>query len=213
MITHSESIKAISQALLNFQGAVDGVGKDGNNLHFKSRYATLKNVRDAAVPELQKVGLVYIQTPGPIVEGCMSFTTMLVHPESGEWMKLTGDIPLGKKDPQGAGSAITYMSRYSLMAALGLPAVDDDGEMATRDIREPEKRQTHKEKTGQTVQETREPWKEMSDALRECQSIEDLFTLWSGPAFKAEYAKLPDGWKDEITALKDALKDELAAQS
>lgn len=40
------------------------------------------------------------------------------------------DIPLGKHDPQGAGSAITYAQRYALMASLGLPPLDDDAEGA-----------------------------------------------------------------------------------
>lgn len=136
MIEHSTSIVAISKALMAFQGAVDGVERDRTNPHFKSRYATLEAVRDTAVPQLQNVGIVYMQSPGAVVDGNMSFTTLLVHAESGEWIKFTGDIPLGKKDPQGAGSAITYMSRYSLMAALGLPAVDDDGNDSM-----PEKRQ------------------------------------------------------------------------
>jgi len=82
------------------------------------------------VPELQKVGLIYTQSPGAIVDGVMAVTTMIIHAESGEWMKFEGDIALGKRDPQGVGSAITYMQRYSLMAALGLPPVDDDGEGA-----------------------------------------------------------------------------------
>lgn len=130
MITHSDSIKAISKALFTFQGAVDGVEKNKVNPGFKSRYANLEAVRDTAVPELQKVGLLYIQSPGAIVDGVMAVTTMIIHAESGEWMKFEGDIALGKRDPQGVGSAITYMQRYSLMAALGLPPVDDDGEGA-----------------------------------------------------------------------------------
>lgn len=130
MITHSDSIKTISKALFAFQGAVDGVEKNKVNPGFKSRYANLEAVRDTAVPELQKVGLLYTQSPGAIVDGVMAVTTMIIHAESGEWMKFDGDIALGKRDPQGVGSAITYMQRYSLMAALGLPPVDDDGEGA-----------------------------------------------------------------------------------
>ena len=53
-----------------------------------------------------------------------------MHAESGEWIEGTGEIPLGKKDPQGAGSAQTYAQRYHLMAMLGLPPTDDDGESA-----------------------------------------------------------------------------------
>lgn len=77
--------------------------------------------------------------------------------------------------------------------------------------RAPEKRQTHKEKTGQTIEETRPIWKEMADEIAACQTVEELFALWSGDAFKAEYKKLPDSWKDEINTVKEARKEELAA--
>jgi hypothetical protein len=130
MIETSSSINAISAALLKFQGAVDGVEKNKTNPGFKSRYANLEAVRDTAVPELQKVGIVYIQSAGAIVDGVMAMTTRLIHAETGEWIQGTMDIPLGKRDPQGMGSAQSYAQRYSLMAMLGLPAVDDDGEAA-----------------------------------------------------------------------------------
>lgn len=130
MIITSPNITNISQALLKFQGAVEGVDKSKVNPAFKSKYATLENVRDTAVPELQAVGVFYIQSPGAIVDGSIGMTTRLIHAESGEWIEGSMDIPLGKKDPQGAGSAITYASRYHLMAMLGLPAVDDDAETA-----------------------------------------------------------------------------------
>ena len=129
-IRTSDSIKAISGALLAFQGAVEGVGKDSKNPAFKSRYASLEAVRDTAVPELQKVGVVFVQSAGAIVDGVMAMTTRLIHAESGEWIEGCMDICLGKKDPQGVGSASTYASRYSLMAMLGLPPIDDDGESA-----------------------------------------------------------------------------------
>lgn len=74
---------------------------------------------------------------------------------------------------------------------------------------EPEKRQTHKERTGQTIEETRPIWKEMADEIANCQSIEELFALWSGTAFKAEYAKLPASWQVEILNAKDVRKEEL----
>src|SRR5688500_5694620 len=103
MIETSSSINAISAALLKFQGAVDGVEKNKTNPGFKSRYANLEAVRDTAVPELQKVGIVYIQSAGAIVDGVMAMTTRLIHAETGEWIQGTMDIPLGKRDPQGMG--------------------------------------------------------------------------------------------------------------
>ncbi len=134
-IKTSDTIKAIAAALLKFQGSVEGVSKTAENPAFKRggktlRYATLENVRDTAVPELQKVGIVFLQSAGAIVEDVMAMTTRLIHAESGEWIEGTMDIALGKRDPQGVGSASTYAARYSLMHMLGLPPIDDDGESA-----------------------------------------------------------------------------------
>jgi hypothetical protein len=41
-------------------------------------------------------------------------------------------IPASKQDAQGYGSALTYARRYSLMAAFGVPAEDDDGNAAVK---------------------------------------------------------------------------------
>lgn len=149
MIETSASIVNISKALLAFQGAVDGVEKNKTNPGFKSRYANLEAVRDTAVPELQTVGVVYLQSAGAIVDGVMAMTTRLIHAESGEWIQGTMDIPLGKRDPQGMGSAQSYAQRYSLMAMLGLPAVDDDGEGAM-DRSPPSRRPAAEKPTGKT---------------------------------------------------------------
>lgn len=130
MIETSTSIKALSAALFKFQGLVHGVVKDARNPHFKNTYASLEAVIDTARPGLQQVGLVFTQAPGKMRDGLMEVVTFIVHPESGEWMRATMDIPVSKNDPQSAGSALTYALRYSLMATLGLPPVDDDGETA-----------------------------------------------------------------------------------
>jgi len=130
MITQSPSIFNLSTALLSFQGAVDGVKRDSDNPFFKSKYADLEQVVDTARPHLQDAGIVFLQSPGLIRDGNLEMTTMLIHAATGEWIQGTGEIPLGKKDPQGAGSAQTYAQRYHLMAMLGLPPTDDDGEGA-----------------------------------------------------------------------------------
>lgn len=130
MITKSESIANIASALLDFQGAVKGVKRDSANPFFKSKYADLEQVVETAKPHLQAAGIAFLQSPGTIQNDCLSMSTMLMHSASGEWIIGTGEIPLGKKDPQGAGSAQTYAQRYHLMAMLGLPPTDDDGEAA-----------------------------------------------------------------------------------
>lgn len=126
----SDSIKSICGALYKVQGEIHGVARDSQNPHFKNRYASLEAVIEAAKPALQKHGVVFVQGPGRIREGNIEVTTRLLEIESAEWIETTMEIPLAKNDPQGAGSAITYALRYSLMATLGLPPVDDDAEAA-----------------------------------------------------------------------------------
>lgn len=200
MIETSESIKTIALALYQFQGKVDGVEKNKANPHFRSRYANLEAVRDTAVPALQEVGIVYTQSPGPITDGNMSLTTMLIHAESSEWMKFTGEISLGKRDPQGVGSALTYMQRYSLMAALGLPPVDDDGEGAmerSRPVQTPVKAEV-----------LQDAYLKHLNAITGAKTIPALQV-----AFKAMTAdtSLTAQSQRDLVAAKDAKKEELQA--
>lgn len=127
MIETSETIGALTKAFVQAQGEMEAVAKDSKNPHFKSRYASLENVVTTARPVLHKHGLAFSQAPGSIEAGVLRITTRLMH-ESGEWMQSTLEIPPMKIDPQGIGSAITYGCRYALMAVLGLPPTDDDGE-------------------------------------------------------------------------------------
>lgn len=129
MIETSQAVNEIFAAIHAAQGSMRGVAKDSANPHFKSRYASLENVIDAARPALQASNLAFTQAPGALIDGAIEVTTMLMH-TSGQWLRSTLHVPLQKRDPQGVGSAITYGCRYALMATLGLPPVDDDGEAA-----------------------------------------------------------------------------------
>lgn len=131
MITHSETITKLAKAMLAVQGSVEGVAKDSANPHFRSRYASLEAVVDAIRPHCQKAGLVVTQALGEFANGAVSLETMLIHAESGEWLRSIASAPVVKTDPQGVGSAMTYLSRYGLMAAFNLPPVDDDGNSAS----------------------------------------------------------------------------------
>ncbi len=201
MLTTSPTIKAISTALLKFQGAVDGVGKNSVNPGFKSRYANLETVVDTARPELQAVGVVFLQSGGAIVDGVMAMTTRLIHADSGEWIEGTMDIALGKRDPQGVGSAQTYAQRYHLMAMLGLPPVDDDGEAAMDRSRPAQS--TQKPTDGDpevpakpaSKMKTRPLDGELRAEMDNCTSSEQLDILWHSAKFKAEVARLPNDWQ------------------
>jgi hypothetical protein len=59
----------------------------------------------------------------------VTITTRLAH--AGQWIESDLTLPVPKKTAQAFGSAITYGRRYGLMAALGIPADDDDGNAAS----------------------------------------------------------------------------------
>jgi hypothetical protein len=129
MIQTSDNVDKLFVAIHAAQGAMRGATKDSKNPAFKSSYASLESVIDTARPALQSANLAFTQAPGALVDGAIEITTMLMH-TSGQWLRSTLHVPLSKRDPQGLGSAITYGLRYALMATLGLPPVDDDGEAA-----------------------------------------------------------------------------------
>lgn len=197
MITHSASIVNLAKALLIFQGAVDGVKRDSDNPFFKSKYADLEKVVDTARPHLQEAGIAFLQSPGAIRDNNLEMTTMLIHAESGEWMQGTGEIPLGKKDPQGAGSAQTYAQRYHLMAMLGLPPTDDDGEGAMERNRpsrppsqpEPQKPAPTRAKPTSDANEI-DLYNRLSKANSACTTKAEFSRRWSAPNIIAAQSKL-----------------------
>lgn len=125
----SPEIKNIAGALAKFRKDITTLTKDADNPFFKSKYASLDNIIEHIKDPLDVAGLSYTQFP----DG-NGLTTILMHAESGEWIESTYSVPLSKQDPQGAGSAITYMRRYALGAILGLATeVDDDANSASQE--------------------------------------------------------------------------------
>lgn len=124
-------IKNIAAAFVKAQAEIESAVKDKKNPAFRSTYADLLAVVEAVKPSLAKHGLGFIQEVTEREAGGVYVETVLVH-TSGEILR-TGKLPIpaGKADAHGYGSAITYGKRYSLMAALGVPAEDDDGNAAS----------------------------------------------------------------------------------
>lgn len=125
----SDSIAKIAPALLAAQKAITFAAKNNVNPHFRNSYADLPSVIDAIKSALNENGIAFLQTGTPSADNCLHLTTRLLH-ESGEWIEDTAQCPLPKADPQGFGSAMTYLRRYSLSAICGLYQEDDDGEGA-----------------------------------------------------------------------------------
>jgi hypothetical protein len=124
----SDKIDLISAALLAAQREVENASKDAKNPHFKNSYASLGSVIEATKGPLNKAGIVVLQTLGDGGDRVF-LTTRLLH-TSGQWIEDTASTFIAKVDPQGVGSATTYLRRYSLAAFLCITQEDDDGEAA-----------------------------------------------------------------------------------
>ena len=133
----SDSIAKIASALAKALPAVQNATKDATNPHFRSDYATLQAVIGTTKPVLAEHGIVALQGPGWEGDKC-TLTTRFLH-ESGEWIETTAGTPVSKMDPQGVGSAITYLRRYSLAAMAGIGQEDDDGNAASAPTNSPAK--------------------------------------------------------------------------
>lgn len=130
MIETSADTAKLDAALAKAQGEIEAASKDGTNPAFKSRYADLTAIWTACRPALSKHGISVTQWPVHGEDGRLHIVTRIAH--AGEWIKAHFSIPVTKQDPQGYGSATTYAKRYTLAAALGVVAdEDDDGNAAS----------------------------------------------------------------------------------
>lgn len=122
----SDEIKDIAGALAKAQQAIEGAVKGNVNPAFRSKYADLGAVWDAIREPLTGHGISVLQQL-TTEENRVACTTLLMH-SSGQWIEFAPFVvPVSKQDAQGFGSAATYCRRYSLMAAVGIAPIDDDG--------------------------------------------------------------------------------------
>lgn len=158
----------LAKALCKAQSEMGGASKDAANPFFKSKYADLSSVMRVIKEPFANNGLSFVQFP--LCDGqSAGVETILMH-ESGEWLKSEYLMPLVKKDPQGAGSAITYAKRYALQAMCGIPSEDDDGNLAST---------SKSQRASFVVDETAQSW---IDAVEQDNTVLDQI---NDPAYKA----------------------------
>lgn len=122
-------MKNIAKSLAKFHELMGNVQKDASNPFFHSKYAPLESILPAIKKPLADAGLTFTQIP----TGICKLKTIIIDVESGETMDGEFEMTPSKNDPQGQGSTITYMRRYSLVAMLGLNCdEDDDGNIASK---------------------------------------------------------------------------------
>lgn len=179
-------MKQIAQAFVKAKREFSPAIKASVNPHFRSKYADLAACLEAVNEALLNNGIAVYQETSMCDNGVV-VETVFLH-ESGEILK--GGmlhVPASKQDPQGYGSALSYARRYSIMAACGIAAEDDDGNAASR------------------------PKQDVSVALKAIQSAADIETLKS--QFNAAYKMFKDDKEAfaKLNAAKEARKTELMA--
>lgn len=116
-------------AIHKAQAKIETVRKNGENPHFKSKYATLDEVWETVKKPLNDAGLIVL-CDVYTANGERMLTTRLIHAETGEEASCTFPIMAATNSPQAIGSAMTYARRYTLTALLEIvtgDGVDDDG--------------------------------------------------------------------------------------
>lgn len=126
-------MKNLFKALAAFQQEVPVIHKGTSGYGYT--YANLSQIFEVINPLLKKHGLGFTQ----LICG-HSVKTIVFHAESGEQLECSTDIPQGVQlkgmnEFQVLGSAITYIRRYSLSAALGL-ITDKDTDAAGEQVKE-----------------------------------------------------------------------------
>lgn len=136
-MNQSADLHELAKALASAQAKLKPAIKDATNPHFRSKYADLQSVWEAARPVLTANNLSVAQTFNESTGETVTIVTTLLH-VSGQWMRSSLTLKPTKSDPQGIGSAITYGRRYGLSAILGIVAdEDDDGNAASAHHHEP----------------------------------------------------------------------------
>ena len=123
MYARSESISSLAAALAASMGATGPATKDGENPHFRSKFATLASCHAACIGPLTTNGLAFLMLPANAGDTAVEVTALLVH-SSGEWISNSLTMP-HKGDPHSIASGISYARRY-LYSMVGVVADDDD---------------------------------------------------------------------------------------
>ncbi len=134
-IRTSPEIGTLAEAIAKAQAELENVDQTGKNPAFKaadgkaSKYVKLGAVLDTVRPIFSKHGIAVVQMPVNGEGSNVGIVTLLAH-SCGQWIESRMYVAPMKFDAQGAGSAITYLRRYSLMAMTGVAPDDDDGNAA-----------------------------------------------------------------------------------
>lgn len=128
--------KTLMEAYFRFQQEVGHATFDSQNPHFKSDFASLKQVIDTVRPVLNRHGITFIQRSVPCDGGVSVETTF--HGYDGTISTGAVFMPVDRANAHATMGAYTYAKRCSLVLATGIGVdKDDDGNAATANAPRP----------------------------------------------------------------------------
>lgn len=196
----NEAKKAFTNAMAEFKANPPDIFKDKLVSFTGTSYmhATLGNVCEKIVSALAKVGVSHkwepVQNGASIAVVCV-LTHRLGHSE-GTRIEATADVSGKKNSIQAIASTISYLQRYTLLAATGLATQDQDNDAAEHEEAEPE-------------------WvSQAHNLLLSCDNRASLSKEWAGINYTCRITKnLPvyNQLKPVMIAHRDSLPEEVAA--
>lgn len=147
----NEARKAFVAALNAFKANPPSISKNKDVLHngvFKYRHATLDNVSGIIGAGLAAVGISHRWETEQRECGVIKVTCILTHSQGHSErvpLEATPDTSGSKNDIQAVGSTVTYLQRYTLLAATGMAVKDqdDDGAGGRKEMAESMKADWH----------------------------------------------------------------------
>jgi len=190
----AETKKAFNKALAAAQGQIKNAIKDVENDFFNKKYADLGAVWDACREPVSSNGLAVLQFPDyDTGSGVVTVETIITHADGYERSFQTR-VPVGKKDAQGVGSAITYARRYALMAAVGIAPEDDDGNSAVQGKQQAQNKPA--QNGSLTKGKSRDLYSELQQDIDSADST-DALKVWKENR-RQDVDQLPADWKQEL---------------
>lgn len=192
MIETSETTAKLDAALAKAQGEIEAASKDKINPAFRSKYADLTAVWAAIRQALSKHGIAVTQWPIHSDDNRLHIITRLGC--EGEWLRARFSIPVSKQDAHGYGSATTYAKRFTLAAAIGVVAdEDDDGNAASN---KPTSMGVSNGTPGASKAASRGDYDKLVQAIRAAPTVKALDD-WH-KANVSVIDKMPPDWVDEL---------------
>ena len=195
----------IYAALVAAQGEMSAPVKGAVNPHFKSRYADLAAVMEAALPALNKHGIACWHSVVAL-DGAEYMRTTLSHGETDTHLHCDVRLIVSKQDMQGYKSATTYAKRIGVESVTGLAPEDDDGNAAAQAAPKAATRPAAKPDAKDAAQLERAIGNAI-EGINECDTEQALRELW-GLLNAGDKRVISD---KRVVEAKDAMRDKLAA--